>query len=129
MSTIKRFEDIDAWQLSRELHKKIFRLTCEGDFFKDFGLKDQIRRSSGSIMDNIAEGFERDGNREFIQFLSYSKGSSGEVKSQLYRALDSNYIDKTIFEKLYQEVEVIGSKLATLMRYLKNSDFKGTKYK
>ncbi len=129
MSTIKRFEDIDAWQLAREVYKEIFRVTTQGEFYKDYGLKDQIRRSSGSIMDNIAEGFERDGNREFIQFLSYSKGSSGEVKSQLYRALDSNYIDKTTFEKLYQEVEVIGSKLATLMRYLKNSDFKGTKYK
>ena len=129
MSTIKRFEDIEAWQLSRELYKVIFRHTCEGEFAKDYGLKDQIRRSTGSIMDNIAEGFERDGNREFIQFLSYSKGSSGEVKSQLYRALDSNYIDKTAFEELYNETDVIGNKLGTFIKYLKNSGFRGTKYK
>ena len=129
MSTIKRFEDIEAWQLSRELYKVIFRHTCEREFAKDYGLKDQIRRSTGSIMDNIAEGFERDGNREFIQFLSYSKGSSGEVKSQLYRALDSNYIDKTAFEELYSETDIIGSKLGTFIKYLKSSGFRGTKYK
>ena len=129
MSTIKRFEDIEAWKLGRELYKKIFSHTCKGDFSIDFGLKDQIRRSSGSIMDNIAEGYERDGNREFIQFLSYSKGSSGEVKSQLYRALDSNYIDKTAFEELYQETDVIGRKLATFINYLKSSNYKGLKYK
>ncbi len=129
MSTIKRFEDIEAWQLSRELYKVIFRHTCEGEFVKDYGLKDQIRRSTGSIMDNIAEGFERDGNREFIQFLSYSKGSSGEVKSQLYRALDSNYIDKIAFEELSNETDIIGSKLGTFIKYLKSSGFRGTKYK
>ena len=88
MTFIRRFEDIEAWQKGRHLCKKIREVTNIGDFQRDFSLKDQIRRSSGSIMDNIAEGFGRDGNREFIQYLSCSKGSANEVQSQLYRALD-----------------------------------------
>ena len=92
MATINRFEDIEAWQHAERLEREIFKLTLEGEFAKDFSLKDQIRRSTGSVMDNIAEGFERSGNREFIQFLSISKGSCGEVQSQLYRALDQSYL-------------------------------------
>jgi four helix bundle protein len=88
MSTIKRFEDIEAWQRAREIAKNIYRITSSGEFSRDYGLKDQIRRSSVSIMSNIAEGFERDGNKEFIYFLSLAKGSCGEAASQLYVALD-----------------------------------------
>lgn len=89
---IKKFEDLGVWQEARELCKEIFNLISEGDFSKDYALINQINRSSGSVMDNIAEGFGRSGNKEFIQYLSISKASCMEVKSQLYRALDRNYL-------------------------------------
>ncbi|MCF6357372.1 MAG: four helix bundle protein [Draconibacterium sp.] len=98
MSTIKQFEDLEIWQFARVLAKEVNEMTHREKFYRDFSLKDQIKRSSGSVMDNIAEGFERDGNKEFHQFLSYSKDSFGETRSQLYRALDYNYISEKEFE-------------------------------
>lgn len=92
MATIQKFEDLKVWQKERLLGTEVFTLTGMGNFSKDFGLKDEINRSSGSIMDNIAEGFGRKGNIEFMNFLSYSGGSACECKSQLYRAFDRNYI-------------------------------------
>ena len=92
MATIEKFEDIEAWQMARVLSKEIFNLSKTGDLSRDFKLRDQIRNSTSSIMDNIAEGFERDGNKELIQFLSISKASAGEARSQLYQALDRAYI-------------------------------------
>lgn len=97
MATIKSFEDILAWQKARILANRIYGLSCTGSFESDFKLRNQINGSSGSIMDNIAEGFERDGKREFIQFLSIAKGSAGEVRSQLYRALDRKHINEPTF--------------------------------
>ena len=88
MATIVRFEDLDAWKIARELTRDVYRVTSGEKFSRDFGLKDQIRKASVSIMSNVAEGFERDGNREFCNFLSIGKGSAGEVRSQLYVALD-----------------------------------------
>jgi len=88
MATFNNFEDIEAWQKARQLTKRIYEITKKGALAKDYGLKDQIRRASVSIMSNIAEGFERGGNKEFIQFLSTAKGSSGEVRSQLYVIVD-----------------------------------------
>ncbi len=87
MSTLKSFEEIESWQKARELTRKVYTVSNQGAFTKDFGLRDQIRRASVSIMSNIAEGFERDGNREFLQFLTVAKGSSGEVRAQLYLLL------------------------------------------
>ena len=90
--TIEKFEDLEILQEARVLCKYIFVITEKEPFSRDFKLRDQIRASSGSVMDNIAEGFERDGNKEFIQFLSVSKGSCGETHSQSYRSFDYNYI-------------------------------------
>ena len=129
MSTIKRFEDINAWQKARELCKEINKITCFKDFSKDFELKNQINASSGSVMDNIAEGFERGGNKEFIHFLSIAKGSAGEVRSQLYRALDKNYIDNQKFDEIYNLAELTIQLIAGLMNYLKSSSIKGIKFK
>ena len=92
MASFKSFEDIEAWQKGRELVKEVYGVSARGEFSKEFGLKDQIRRASISIISNIAEGFERGGDREFIQFLSIAKGSVGEVKAQLYVALDQGYV-------------------------------------
>ena len=129
MSSFQRFEDIEAWQKARELTKAIYALSNDGQFARDFGLRDQIRRASVSIMSNIAEGFGRGGNKEFIQFLSTAKGSASEVQAQLYVALDAGYINQDQFQKLYSETEATARMIAGLLRYLQNSDFKGAKYK
>lgn len=129
MSAFQRFEDIDAWQKARELTKAIYALSNDGQFARDFGLRDQIRRASVSIMSNIAEGFGRGGNKEFMQFLSTAKGSASEVQAQLYVALDAGYINQDQFQKLYSETEATARMIAGLLRYLQNSDFKGAKYK
>lgn len=101
MASFNTFEEIDAWQKSRELTKQIYAMTSKGSFARDYGLKDQIRRASVSIMSNIAEGFERSGTGEFAQFLAIAKGSAGEVRSQLYVALDQNYLPKDEFRSLW----------------------------
>lgn len=88
MAKIERFEDIEAWQLAREATTLVYEISSKGEFARDFALRDQIRRSTASIMSNIAEGFERDGDREFLQFIAIAKGSCGEARSQLYVALD-----------------------------------------
>ncbi|MFI5221619.1 MAG: four helix bundle protein [Bacteroidia bacterium] len=129
MTTIKRFEDLEIWQASRELCKKIFALTEEGIFAKDFGLKGQIKNSSGSVMDNIAEGFGRGGNKEFTNFLSIAIGSCCEVQSQLNRALDWKYISEDSFKECYTLSEEIISKTGSLINYLNHSDYKGEKFK
>jgi four helix bundle protein len=129
MSTVKRFEDLEVWKLARELCQEVYQLTLQNGFSRDFELKDQINSSSGSVMDNIAEGFERDGRKEFSQFLSISKGSSGECRSQLYRALDRNYISEEQFELLSKKTIELGRKIANFMNYLKSSELKGNKYK
>lgn len=129
MATIKRFEDIEAWKKARILCNEIGKLICEGEFARDYKLREQLNASSGSIMDNIAEGFERDGRKEFIQFLSFAKGSCGETRSQLYRALDRKYISKEEFEELYNEVFTISKLVSGLMTYLKNTEFSGSKFK
>jgi four helix bundle protein len=107
MSTnkIEKFEDLIAWQKARELTKNIYRVTKLGELSRDFGLRDQIRKSSVSIMSNIAEGFERGGRSEFHQFLVIAKGSCAELRSQLYVALDADYIDMKTFQNVYALAE------------------------
>jgi len=129
MGKIQKFEDILAWQKTRELTKEIYAHAKTGPFAKDFGLKDQIQRASVSIMGNVAEGFDRGGDKEFIQFLSVSKGSCGEVKSHLYVASDQQYINSAQFNRLYNCADEVGRLLAGFMAYLKQSDLRGRKYK
>lgn len=129
MATIKRFEEIKSWQKARILNDKVGQLIDSGKFEKNFRLISQIESSAGSIMDNISEGFERSGNREFIQFLYISKGSSGELRSQLYRALDRGYISQQQFNDLYDSATEISILLQKLIDYLYTSEMKGIKYK
>ncbi|MBD0297509.1 MAG: four helix bundle protein, partial [Flavisolibacter sp.] len=118
MATIRTFEDIMAWQKARELNKKVGEYIDACRFRRNFKLIDQIEGSAGSIMDNIAEGFERSGNREFVQFLYISKGSCGEFRSQLYRALDRQYISQIEFDELYEYSKEIIVMLQKLIGYL-----------
>ena len=129
MGKIQKFEDIVAWQKARELTREVYAHSKTGAFAKDFGLKDQIQRASVSIMGNVAEGFDRGGDKEFIQFLSVSKGSCGEVKSHLYVALDQQYINSTQFNQLYNSADEVGRLLGGFMAYLKQSDMRGRKFK
>jgi four helix bundle protein len=129
MATILNFEDLKVWQKSRELCKHIFDLTSSGKFVRDFALIDQINRSTGSVMDNIAEGFGRLENNEFINFLTYSNASALECKSQLYRAFDRNYISKEKQEELFLIIEEIIKMISSLITYLGKTDFRGQKFK
>lgn len=127
--TVNNIEDLVTWQLARELNKDIYANTNTPEFLKDYRFCAQIRAAVGSIMDNIAEGFEREGNKEFIQFLYIAKGSCGEVKSQLYRASDVGYITNEKFCELLSKTKDVKEKITSLIRYLKQSDLKGKKYK
>ena len=124
----ERFEELEIWKEARELCKYIFILTELQPFSKDYKLRDQIRSSSGSIMDNIAEGFERGGNKEFGQFLFISKGSCGECRSQSYRAFDYHYINEESLNELLKQTIQISRKISSLISYLKNSEMKGSKF-
>lgn len=128
MATIRRFEDLDIWKEARRLAKEVHLMIQESDLKSDFRFRDQIKASSGSVMDNIAEGFERNGNLEFRQFLSISKGSAGEVRSQLYRVYDSGYITEEKFNVLKESYENLSGKINNFIIYLNNKDFKGTKF-
>ena len=129
MATIKKFEDLEAWKMSREVTKEIYNLTKNDLFVRDYGLKDQICRASVSIMSNIAEGFERDGRKEFVNFLSIAKGSSGEVRSQLYVALDQNYISEQEFNIIHNKTEQNSRLIAGLINYLTQTEIKGLKFR
>ena len=129
MATIERFEELEAWKIARELTKEVYRVSKNDLFIRDYGLRDQICRASVSVMSNVAEGFERDGNKEFVNFLSIAKGSSGEVRSQLYVALDQNYISESEFKLIYSKAEQNSRVISGLMKYLGQSDIRGIKFK
>lgn len=128
MATIKRFEDLEIWQDARRLSKEIIFISKNTDLNKDFKFNAQIKDSSGSVMDNIAEGFERNGNIEFRQFLSIAKGSAGETRSQLYRIFDNDYINEEKLNYLVIEYEKLSVKIHNFITYLNKKDFKGTKF-
>lgn len=129
MATVQKFEDLAVWQLSRELSQKIYPLTFIEPISTDFRFKDQLRGSCGSIMDNIAEGFERGSKLEFINSLTIAKGETGELKSQLYRGLDNHYFTQEKFEELYALANSITKMLTTFINYLNKSAIKGQKFK
>ena len=116
---IERFEDIEAWQLARELTRKVYNLTKQPNFAKDYGLKDQIQRASGSTMHNIAEGFDSEANAEFIRFLRYAKRSCTEVQSELYVALDEEYISSDEFKDVYEQARRTRAAIRGFINYLR----------
>ena len=127
--TVNNLEDLVTWQLARTLSKDIYEISNTPEFLKDYRYCAQIRAAVGSIMDNIAEGFDREGNKEFIQFLYIAKGSCGEVISQLCRASDIGYITDEKCRELLNKTKDVKEKITSLIRYLKQSDIKGKKYK
>ena len=129
MATINRFEDLEIWQKARLISQKIYPLTFKEPISLDFRLKDQIRGSCGSVMDNIAEGFERGSKFEFVNSLTIAKGETGELKSQLYRSLDNNYISQQLFEELYSLADQLTKMITGFINYLNQSKIKGQKFK
>jgi len=128
MATINKFEDLEIWQLSRLLSADIFNISNLKPLSQDFALKNQMLRSAGSIMDNIAEGFGRGSRLEFIQFLSIAKASASELQSQIIRCKDYKYISNDLFEMTIEKINKIGNKIAAFMSYLNKSNFKGQKF-
>lgn len=123
------FEDLEIWKSARNLTNRIYKLTKRGEFSKDYGLIDQIRRAAVSIMSNIAEGYERGGNQEFIQYLSIAKASCGEVRCQIYIAADQGYVERKEAAELIDDCKKISVMIHKFMEHLKGSKFKGAKYK
>lgn len=129
MASFERFEDIEGWKLARQVTNHVYELSSAGEFSRDLALVRQMRRASISIMSNIAEGFERDGNKEFLQFLSIAKGSCGEVRSQLYIAFDRKYIDVARFQLVSSLLIETSKVLSSLMKYLGQAEERGRKFK
>ena len=121
MAKVERFEDLEVWQAARDVVKAIYQASATGTFSRDYSLRDQIRRAAVSVPSNIAEGFSRRSNKEFIQFLFIAKGSAAEVQSQLYTAVDQDYISKEAFDNTYQALDVVAKQLSRFITYLKGS--------
>ena len=129
MPSVQTFEELEFWKDARHLANVIYAVSNAGCFARDFGLRDQMRRAAVSIVSNIAEGFERGGDREFSQFLSIAKGSSGELRAQLFIALDQQYITQAQFDECRLLAIQISKRIARFMQYLKSSSLQGPKYK
>lgn len=129
MATITKFEELEVWQISRAYAHSIYALLLEENFSREYKFKEQIKASSGSVMDNIAEGFGRESRLEFINFLGIAKGSLNETKSQLYRAFDYGLISREVLDKYYAEAEKIAAKIGAFMIYLNKTRIKGQKFK
>ena len=129
MAKVERFEDLNTWQKARELNRDIYSVSKGRTFSRDYAFCSQIRRASVSVMSNIAEGFERGGDKEFVQFLSVAKGSCGEVRSQIYVALDQEYITQEKFDAIREKALEVSRLLSGFMRYLQGAPLRGNKYK
>ena len=129
MSVVRDFEELAIFQKARELSKKIYPITQRGEFKYDTRFVQQIRASAGSIMDNIAEGFERTGNKEFLNFLYIAKGSCGEVRSQLIRANDLGYMTKEEYDELYTECRKLSAGIMNFIKEIRTSEYAGAKFK
>ncbi len=129
MATIMRFEELEVWQMTRIQVNNFDKLVEQTTLGKNYELRNQMDKSSGSAMDCIAEGFDRSGNNEFKNFLLIAKGSNAEFRSQLYRCLDRKHINKEKFDELYSKNTILGNKLIALVTYLQNSTYKGQRYK
>lgn len=129
MATLERFEELEIWQLAREISLQVYKIHRTNLFRKRTDLRRQMERSAGSVMDNIAEGFERGGTKEFINFLSIAKASCGELRSQLYRALDRNLINQKVFAELCDSTVLESKKISSFISYLSKLDHRGIKYK
>jgi four helix bundle protein len=128
MATITQFEELECWKKARVLAREIYQVTLQKPFDRDFELKSQIRRAATSVMSNIAEGFERGGNKEFLQFLWIAKGSAAEVRSQLYLALDVGHLEESVFVTLKSQTEEISRMIAGLIRHLEGSERRGRRF-
>lgn len=129
MAAIEKFEDIESWKRAREVTRLIYEASSSERFSRDFALVNQMRRASVSILSNIAEGFERSGNEEFLQFLAIAKGSCGEVRAQLYVAFDQKYIEQADFAKLSEKLLETSRLIAGMIKYLQQSELRGNKFK
>ncbi|CAN5705130.1 four helix bundle protein [soil metagenome] len=128
MAKIEKFEDIEAWKSARDVTRMVYEISCSEKFARDFALVNQIRRASISILSNIAEGFERSGNKEFLQFLAIAKGSCGEVRAQVYVAFDQNYIDEMKFKEISNKLNETSRLIAGFMKYLQQTEMRGSKF-
>jgi len=120
MDSVEKFEDLRVWQNARKLANMIYDFSSVGDFARDFGLRDQMRRAAVSVMSNIAEGFESRTQAMFIEYLGRAKASAGELRAQLYLALDRNYIDETQMQKAHELARICSGQLVNLSRYLES---------
>ena len=128
MATIKKFTELETWQLANELEKKIYEHLHSGSLSKDFALKDQINKSVGSIPDNIAEGFGRGGRLEFVHFLSIARASASELQSQIIRCLNRNHFSKETYDDLFELTDKVGNKIGAFIQYLNQSEKSGPKF-
>lgn len=129
MAKVQKFEDLEIFQSARDLCKEVYAITKDGEFHKDMRFVQQIHASAGSVMDNIAEGFEREGNKEFINFLYIAKGSCGEVRSQIIRASNVGFIDNDTATRLYNDCISLSKAISKFIKTLKESSFTGSKFK
>ena len=120
MGSVEQFEDLGVWQEARQVLRTVYQLSNQREFYRDWGLREQIRRTAAATMSNIAEGFERGGKKEFIHFLTIARGSNGEVRSQLYIARDQEYLTETEFNTTQTSVALLSRRLSTFIRYLEN---------